>query len=116
MIETPFTLPRGFVDHNGQIHQHGKMRLATVIDEIEPSGHPRTQQNEAYALILLMSRVITQLGDITEITPALVERLYAVDMLYLEDLYLRLNAMEPVVMTAACPHCHSNMQIQVAPL
>ena len=116
MHEFAFTLPKGYVDAHQRVHRHGIMRLATVLDEIEPIGHPKTAQNDGYALILLMARVITELGDIRPLTPAIIENLYAVDMLYLEDLYLRLNAMEPLMMETDCPHCAQRMAIQVAPI
>ena len=29
-----FTLPKGYVDGNGEVHRRGKMRLATAGDEI----------------------------------------------------------------------------------
>ena len=34
--EYAFTLPRGYVDSEGQVHREGTMRLATARDEIEP--------------------------------------------------------------------------------
>ena len=114
--EINFTLPKGYLDEHGRLHKHGRMRLATVMDEIEPGNHPKSLRNESYALVLLMARVITQLGDYAQVTPEMVERIFAVDMLYLEDLYLRLNAAEPMLMDAACPHCQAHMQLQVAPI
>ena len=32
--EFEFTLPRGYVDPEGNLHRHGAMRLATAMDEI----------------------------------------------------------------------------------
>lgn len=115
-IEFPFTLPRGFLDENGFLHQDGVMRLALALDEIEAMEHPRVQENGAYLSIVLLSRVITQLGSLTQITPPVIERLFAADLLYLEDLYLRLNSQENLVVTATCPGCHLHFPLQVAPL
>ncbi|MGC9466975.1 MAG: phage tail assembly protein, partial [Anaerolineae bacterium] len=64
---------------------------------------------------VLLSRVITRLGALTDITPQIVEGLYAADLAYLEDLYLRLNAYEGVVVQTQCPHCNAMLQLQVAP-
>jgi hypothetical protein len=38
MLETefPFSLPRGYVDGEGNLHRDGTMRLATAFDEIAP--------------------------------------------------------------------------------
>ncbi len=114
--EISFTLPRGYVDSQNQLHRDGRMRMATVMDEIIPNNHPLVRENESYALIILMSRVILQLGSLLQITPEVVENLFAADMAYLEDLYLRLNAPEPVIMTVSCPHCQSQLQVQAAPM
>jgi hypothetical protein len=114
--EFEFTLPRGFVDATGQTHQNGRMRLATALDEIEPMQDPRVQANESYLPILLLSRVVTQLGELTAVTPQVVEGLFASDLAYLQDLYLRLNSADSVLVGAVCPTCSTQFQLQVAPL
>jgi hypothetical protein len=111
-----FTLPKGYVDPGGTIHRRGEMRLATALDEIEPLGDPRVRENEAYLPVLMLARVVTRLGQLEAVTPAVIESLFAVDMAYLQDLYLRLNHNEPVVVAAICPHCNNQFQLQVAPL
>lgn len=111
-----FNLPRGYTDATGQVHRDGDMRLATALDEIESVHDPRVQSNEAYLPVVLLSRVITRLGGMASITPALVEQLYAADITYLEDLYLRLNLHEALTIGAVCPHCGLSFQLQVAPL
>jgi hypothetical protein len=111
-----FTLPRGYVDGAGEIHRQGVMRLATAKDEIEAVAHPKVQANEAYLPVILLSRVIVQLGPITEVTPQVVETLFASDIAYLEDLYLRLNSYEDVIVKAACPRCNHKLNLKVAPL
>ena len=111
-----FTLPKGLVDTNGTVHRDGQMRLATAMDEIVPQRDARVQGNEAYMPILLLARVVMQIGAFTEITPELIEQLYAADLVYLQDLYMRINAAEPVVVGALCPHCSAEFALQVAPL
>jgi hypothetical protein len=111
-----FTLPRGYVDAAGQLHRSGVMRLAMAVDEIEASRHPRVQENEAYLPVVLLARVITRLGNLSAVTPQVVETLFASDLAYLEDLYLRLNSAENVVLGAVCPHCAGQIEIEVAPL
>ena len=51
--EYPFTLPRGFVDQEGNLHRNGVMRLATAKDEIIPLQDYRVQGNRAYLVITL---------------------------------------------------------------
>lgn len=115
-MEIEFTLPQGFVDGRGQIHKNGTMRLSTALDEIEPLQDPRVQANEAYLVILLLSRVVTRLGSIGVITPQIIEGLYASDLAYLQDVYQRMNAAEPLALGAVCPNCGTQFQLQVAPL
>ena len=111
-----FTLPHGYVDAEGRIHSEGIIRLATALDEIESVAHPRVEANEAYLPVILISRVVTQLGELHEVTPQVIEGLFAADLAYLEDLYLRLNSHESVIVGAMCPHCDKQFQLRVAPL
>lgn len=115
-MEYEFELPRGYVDEQGTVHQKGKMRLAIALDEIEPLNDPRVQANEAYLVILLLSRVILTLGELPAVTPQVIEGLYASDLAYLQDLYQRLNAPASVILGAVCPNCNTQFQLQVAPL
>ena len=115
-MDFEFELPQGYVDSDNAVHRHGTMRMATALDEIEPLSDPRVEANEAYLVILLLSRVITRLGDLPAVTPQVVERIYAADLAYLQDVYQRLNASQPVVVKAVCPNCSTSFQLQVAPL
>jgi len=112
----PFALPRGYVDASGAVHQPGRMRLATARDEIEAYNDPRVRANEAYLPVLLLSRVVLQLGSLVAITPQVIEDLFASDLAYLEDLYQRLNSPSRVLLGVACPQCGTPFQVQVAPL
>ncbi len=111
-----FTLPRGYVDEMGQVHGNGRMRLAWALDEVEVMNDPRVRANDSYVPILLLSRVVTQLGEITAVTPAIIERLFASDLAYLQELYLRLNSGEQVAVGAVCPACSTTFQLQISPL
>ncbi len=115
-MEFEFELPRGYMDEDGVVHRAGVMRLASAMDEIEPLQDPRVQANEAYLVILLLTRVVMRLGDLPAVTPNIVERLYASDLAYLQEVYQRLNASESVVVGAVCPNCSTQFQLQVAPL
>lgn len=113
--EIDFVLPHGVVDQFGRTHRNGRMRMATVLDEIEPTIDPRAQHNPAYLTILLLARVVTQLGEFA-VSAELIQSLYAADMAYLEDLYLRLNSHEVQNMHVACPNCQQHLEVQVAPM
>jgi phage FluMu protein gp41 len=112
--ELEFTLPRGYVDEQGNLHRQGTMRLATALDEVEPLQDARVRANEAYLGILLLSRVVTRLGDIGPVSPAVVERLFSADFAYLQDLYLRMNDVEPSVVETQCPGCGRQFALELA--
>ena len=78
--EYSFTLPRGYVDSNGNIHRTGVMRLANAADEILPLKAPRVQQNPGYLTVLLLSRVITKLGNLPSVDTHVIEGLYTMDL------------------------------------
>lgn len=89
--EFPFRLPRGFVDQEGNLHRDGVMRLATARDEILPLQDYRVQSNRAYLVIVLLSRVITKLGDYKSISVDTVENLFSTDLAYLQEFYRKIN-------------------------
>ena len=101
--EFEFTLPRGYIDSSGQIHRTGYMRLATAQDEIESLQDPRVLANEAYLPVVLLSRVVTRLGNLPVITPKIIETFFTADLASLEDTYLRLNSHQKVILGAICP-------------
>src|SRR5438552_15975593 len=101
--EHSFTLPRGYVDEGGVLHREGVMRLATAADEILPLSDPRVEKNPAYLLIILLSRVVTRLGRIKQITPKTIEELFSEDLAYLQLFFNQINGVER--QTARCPKC-----------
>ena len=111
--EYAFTLPRGYVDPEGQVHQEGTMRLATARDEIEPLRLVEVRQNEAYLSVLLLARTITRIGELTEITPDVVENLYAADFDHLQRLYERINTDGEAVGVVACPECANEFEVDL---
>jgi hypothetical protein len=92
--EYEFTLPLGYVDQDGELHRDGTMRLATAADEILPLKDPRVRANEAYLIVILLSRVVERLGSLAQITPKTIEGLFAADLAYLQDLYNRVNRVD----------------------
>ena len=112
--EFDFVLPRGYVDDGGTVHREGRMRLATARDEILPQRDPRVRENEAYLTVILLSRVVTRLGSITQITPATIEDLFASDLAFLQDLYRRVNSEGTTHVAVTCPSCKHEFAIDVA--
>lgn len=112
-IEFEFTLPCGYPDEQGTLHRQGTMRRATALDEVEALGHPRVRDSEAYMSIALLSRVVVKLGTAGPITPALIERLFATDFSFLQELYLRINSAAPNLVETSCPTCGTHFTLDV---
>ena len=110
--DSPFDLPRGYVDGEGRRHQSGTMRLATAFDEIAPLKDVRVQQNPGYILVILLSRVITRLGTLEYINPKVIENLFASDLGYLQDMYVRLNRSGRERLLVTCPHCVGDFVVE----
>lgn len=89
--EFDFKLPKGYVDGDGTLHRDGRMRLATAADEILPLKDPRVKSNPSYLTVIVLSRVVTQLGSLEDINPRTIEALFVEDLAYLQDLYRRIN-------------------------
>ena len=111
--EFAFTLPRGFVDAGGTVHREGTMRLATARDEIEPLRDPEVRRNEAYLSVLLLSRTVVRIGEVTEITPEVIEALYAADFDHLQRLYERVNTDGETVGVVHCPECSHEFEVDL---
>ncbi|MGF1497316.1 MAG: hypothetical protein ACFB8W_10895 [Elainellaceae cyanobacterium] len=92
--EFEFILPKGYADAQGNLHRKGMMRLSQAIDEIIPMRDPRVKANPAYATVLILARVITHLGALEEVTPMVVENLFACDLNYLHQFYRQINELE----------------------
>jgi hypothetical protein len=112
--EFTFSLPRGYVDAHGTVHKDGSMRLATARDEIEPLREVEVRQNQAYLTVVLLARTITRIGSVTEITPELVEGLFAADFDHLQRLYERINTDGETVGVVACPSCAHEFEVDLS--
>ncbi len=106
-----FTLPKGYMDSTGELHRRGKMRLATAGDEISATHDPRVLSNPSYLTIVVLSRVITELEGVEGITATLIEKLFTADLAYLQDMYQRINDIEPPVMQVTCPDCGQTFEV-----
>ena len=112
--EYDFILPKGYVDEEGNLHQNGKMRLSTAADEILPMKDPRVQGNPAYLAVILLSRVVTNLGDLKMINPKIIEGLFSGDFTYLQEMYTRINQNGSNTLKAICPKCEHKFEIDVS--
>jgi hypothetical protein len=89
------------------------MRLATAADEILPAKDMRCQSNPAYITVLILSRVITKLGNLqhekNEITPLVIESLPIADFKHLMAVYQKHNDGSKIAVD--CPKCNNKFEI-----
>ena len=112
--EFEFELPRGYVDASGTVHRNGVMRLATARDELVPLHDDRVRENQAYLTVVLLARVITRLGTLTDLHPGMVENFFASDLAFLQDLYRRVNSEGHTRAAVTCPACREQFAVDIA--
>jgi hypothetical protein len=112
--EFEFELPRGYVDAAGAVHKRGAMRLATARDELVPLYDDRVRENAAYLTVVLLGRVITRLGTITDVHAGMVENMFASDVAFLQDLYRRINQEGHTRAAVTCPGCQHEFTVDMA--
>lgn len=112
--EFEFELPRGYVDDAGVVHREGAMRLATARDELVPLYDDRVRENPAYLTVVLLGRVIPRLGSLPEVHAGIIERMFASDVAFLQDLYRRINQEGHTRASVTCPSCSHEFSVDVA--
>ncbi len=111
--EFEFTLPMGLIDSKGKLHRHGRMRLATAKDEIIVTQDYRVRDNPSYGVLVYLSQVITQLGGLSKLTPALLEELTILDLSYLRKFYNQINQHQTAMIPVECPYCTKEFQVEL---
>jgi hypothetical protein len=109
-----FILPKGYKDDRGRLHRKGVMRLATAADEIQPLRDPRVKANEAYLVVILLARVVTKLGDLSDVDTGIIEGLYSADLAFLQDFYRRINEDGTTAIATKCPSCEHEFQVDLS--
>ncbi|MER7755093.1 hypothetical protein [Kitasatospora sp. NPDC097643] len=112
--EFPFELPRGYVDDAGQVHRAGVMRLATARDELVPLRDDRVRENPAYLSVVLLGRVVTRIGGVTDVHAGVIEDLFASDLAFLQDFYRRINAEGHARAQVTCPSCACDFAVDLS--
>lgn len=114
--EFDFELPRGYLDASGKLHKNGTMRLATARDELLPVHDDRVKGNPAYLTVVLLARVITRLGSLEgdEVDSRVIEKLFASDLAFLQDLYRRINTEGHTRAAVTCPSCGERFAVDLA--
>ncbi|HYO61917.1 MAG TPA: hypothetical protein VEU29_08475 [Actinomycetota bacterium] len=112
--EFEFELPRGYVDRDGTVHKRGAIRIATARDELLPLHDDRVRENPAYLTVVLLARVITRLGTLTDVHAGIVESMFASDVAFLQDLYRSINQEGHTKAGVTCPSCAREFTVDLA--
>jgi hypothetical protein len=89
------------------------MRLATAGDEITATRDPRVLANPSYLTIAVLSRVIVEMEGMETTVPNILERFFTADLAFLQDMYQKVNNIEPPTMTVTCPDCGKAVQAPI---
>ncbi|MEL7037547.1 MAG: hypothetical protein AAFO04_18270 [Cyanobacteria bacterium J06592_8] len=100
LTQFPFTLPVGFLDKKGTIHQEGIIRPVTGWDELYRERDVQVIENPAYGILVMLSRAIVRLGEISPVTPDVLEDLFLTDLDYLQAIYNQINPPEAAISLA----------------
>jgi hypothetical protein len=90
------------------------MRVATARDELVPLRDDRVRENPAYLTVVLLGRVVTRLGAITDVHAGIIEDLFASDVAFLQDLYRRINSEGHTRAAVTCPACRHPFEVDIA--
>ncbi|MCG8362275.1 MAG: phage tail assembly protein [Pseudanabaenales cyanobacterium] len=101
------------MDQAGNVHRQGTMRLATAKDEIIADKYPRERKSPTYRTLLMLSRVITRLGTLTQVTSEHLEGLFTKDLAYLREFYNRINQQGNVLIATQCPQCSHGFDVEL---
>jgi hypothetical protein len=112
--EFAFELPRGYVDQSGTTHTSGVMRLATARDELIPLRDDRVRENAAYLTVVLLARVVTRIGSVTDVHTGIIENLFASDLAFLQDMYRRINSEGHTRAGVTCPECAHSFDVDLS--
>lgn len=111
--EFSFTLPKGLIDDQERVHRQGIMRLATAKDELLVQSVSSVQSNPAYGFLVMLSRVISQLGSLSSVSSDLLEQLTLQDISYLREFYNRVNQQGDTYIPTECPHCRAQFAVEL---
>lgn len=89
------------------------MRLAAAADEILPMKDPRVQNNPAYLSVIVLSRVVTKLGELSDVNPGIIEKLFIGDLTYLQTFYQEINGSGNSRQKVTCPKCGEEFEEEI---
>jgi hypothetical protein len=112
--EFEFELPLGYLDRDDTLHRKGVMRLATARDELIMLYDAKVRDRPEWLTVVLLAAVVTKLGTLTRVDSDVIERLFASDLAFLQDLYRRINQEGHTRAAITCPSCDHEFTVDLA--
>lgn len=104
-----FTLPKGIGVETLQGRKvSGTMRLIHVKDLVQIERDGQVQKGTGAFYVVLLSKVITELGQHKTINRNIIEKLYPIDFAFLIDFLHEINHQVIKKTTLVCPSCTHN--------
>ncbi|MFJ7903147.1 hypothetical protein ACIQ6V_22070 [Streptomyces sp. NPDC096198] len=73
----------------------------------------RVRENPAYLSVVLLGRLITRLGTLTDVDAGVVEQLFAADLAFLQKFYEKINTDGSSLATTVCPGCTHEFDVDM---
>ena len=64
--------------------------------------------------MILLSRVVTKLGTLSEVNPRIMESLFVTDLAYLQEFYRQINEQGNAKVKVTCPKCEHEFEAELA--
>lgn len=104
--EYHFVLPKGTGIKTESGHKvSGTMRLLKVKDIVSIERDSTVQKNNGFFYVVLLSKVITQLGSENSVNRNTIEKLNPVDFAFLVDFMHEINHQIIKKISLRCPNC-----------
>ena len=95
--------------------RHGKLSgRAEQVADFRNGGPLPCRQAFDHFPVHLLARVVVKIGEVESVHPGVIERLFATDLAFLQDLYRRVNSEGHTHAAVTCPSCGADVEVDVA--
>ena len=101
------------VAHQASGPGHGQQRTGGAQDDHGAGGVTALTGVDGRRHDRLLARTVTRIGPVTDITPGLVEGLFAADFDHLQRLYERVNSDGDAIGVVGCPACAHRFEVDL---
>lgn len=107
-----FTLPES-LEHGNIKKTYGTMRLTKVKDIIDVFHDMRVKKNPSYFYVILLSKVVKNLGDNKLINSKVIENLTPLNFAFLVDFFNQINHNLSTSYPIICENCRKVFKLEL---